>query len=698
VPVAGREDSRLAALSRSILQGRAGPIGIALLAFATFAGTLWNGFVFDDGFQIVGNPWIWRLSGLPNLLTRPVWAFMDERATNFYRPVMSLFHFAAAQVFGRQPFGFHLVLLLTHACAAAASLVMLRRITGARTALFAAALFAAHPIHAESVAWISASPDVNATLFILLSLIFWDRAPQAPRPWRPALAAGAACGLALLSKEMAVVLPVLALLLPARTPASPRTPAPPRMQRVAAFGLAFVLPSAFYLAARWHAVGAWRPAVARADLAGAAGLLTGLALIPRYLALAVAPIHPAPDRVVTPPASAADAAVLLAIGLLLGAAILYMWLRRRAPAAAYGLVLLFIPLFPALQVAYLAGSLQADRYLYLPVLGSCLLVSEAAGALLRRVAAGANPRHSRARLVAASVACLLVFTLAVRASAAAGIWRDSETLGRAGIALEPQSVLMRLELVHALDVSGRSAEALRVAEEAVTLAPQDTRVRSALAGLRARAAGEAGGDPIAIYRSALAGDPSRAHLWVGLSEAYLRAGRPSEAIDAAEHALAIERFNTAALANLSTARGESGDPAGEEREARRLVEIDPRSAAGFMNLGVARMKQDDFDGAAAALARAAVLDPALARVHLYLSSIAARRGEHDEALREAERAVTLDARDAEAWNHAGAMRAHAGDLEGARRAWEQALEVHPGDPQARANLDRLTAKNPPAPR
>jgi Flp pilus assembly protein TadD len=44
------------------------------------------------------------------------------------------------------------------------------------------------------------------------------------------------------------------------------------------------------------------------------------------------------------------------------------------------------------------------------------------------------------------------------------------------------------------------------------------------------------------------------------------------------------------------------------------------------------------------------------------------------------------------------MRAQAGDLEGARRAWEKALEVHPGDPQARANLDRLTATSPPAPR
>lgn len=257
---------------------------------------------------------------------------------------------------------------------------------------------------------------------------------------------------------------------------------------------------------------------------------------------------------------------------------------------------------------------------------------------------------------------------------------------------------MRLELVHALDVSGRRAEALRVAEEAAAIAPDEPRVRAAVAGLRARTAEDAGGDPIAIYRTALASDPSRAHLWVGLSEAYLRAGKPGEAIDAAEHALLIERFNTAALANLSTARGESGDLAGEEREARRLLAIDPVSAPGYLNLGVARLKQDDLEGATAALARAAELDPALSRVHLYLSWVAMRRRLPDEALREGERAVALDARDPEAWNHLGAVRAQSGDAQGARAAWERTLAIRPGDSQALANLDRLSGGKPPATR
>jgi tetratricopeptide (TPR) repeat protein len=426
------------------------------------------------------------------------------------------------------------------------------------------------------------------------------------------------------------------------------------------------------------------------------------ALVARYLSLAFLPFSPAPDRLVEPVASLGDPRAVAGIALLAAAAGAYVWLRRRAPAAAFGVALLLLPLLPALQIAYLSGSLQADRYLYLPALGACLLFAEAAGALSGRVTAGATRAGMsggrRVRQVAMAAASLLVAVLAVRASSAGAMWRDSETLGRAGIALEPRTVLMRLELVHALDVSGRRAEALRVAEEAAAIAPDEPRVRAAVAGLRARTAEDAGGDPIAIYRTALASDPSRAHLWVGLSEAYLRAGKPGEAIDAAEHALLIERFNTAALANLSTARGESGDLAGEEREARRLLAIEPVSAPGYLNLGVARLKQDDLEGATAALARAAELDPALSRVHLYLSWVAMRRRLPDEALREGERAVALDARDPEAWNHLGAVRAQSGDAQGARAAWERTLAIRPGDSQALANLDRLSGGKPPATR
>jgi Flp pilus assembly protein TadD len=392
--------------------------------------------------------------------------------------------------------------------------------------------------------------------------------------------------------------------------------------------------------------------------------------------------------VVTPAGSPLAPAALLGAGVVAGLLAAWRWLRRRSPPAAFGVAILIVPLLPALQVRYFTGVLQADRYLYIPSLGACLLIAEGAGALFLRARAPA------ARAVLAAGCCCLVLLAAGRTVVVAGIWRDSATLGRQGIALEPRSITMRLELISALDHAGSTDEALNVALEAQHLAPLDPRAAAAVAGLRARAAAVGGGDPIAIYREALAADPYRAHLWVGLSAALLRAKRPQEAIEAAQRALALDQFNRAAHVNLGTARGALGDFAGQEREARRLLEFDPHSAEGFMNLGAARLGQDDLEGAREALLQASDLDPKLAKVEYYLSWIASRRGESEEALRRALRATEIDPGDDEAWNRLGVTLAASGDREGARRAWEKAIALRPENEQARGNLRRL-AVGPP---
>ena len=682
--------ARLIAAARRLAASRIAPLAIATLAFLVYAGTLRHGFVYDDGHQIVDNPWIWNAGEWTNLLAKPVWAFLDVNATNFYRPVQTLVHFAAARLSGRDPFAFHLLAVLMHALASATAFLMLRRVTGPTRAFAAAALFAVHPIHAEAVAWVSAGPDVNAAAFLFLALALGSRALESRRPALPVLAAGAAMLVACFAKETAAVGPVLMALQPGPAADPGRPPGRARRRRAVVVAAAFVAPLGIYLAARAAALGGLGPASVRAGMDAAAAAGTALALVPRHVALAFVPWRMVPDRFVLPVASPLEPAALLGVATLLAALAAWVTLRRRAPAAAWGLALLFVPLAPALMVAWFASTPQADRYLYIPSIGACLIVAEALGWLARRrTAVGVVP--------AAALAALLVTAGAIMAVRAAAIWRDSETLGRAGIALEPRSVAMRLELIHALDASGRLEGALAEARAAAAQAPGDRRAAAAIANLEARAAMRKGGDAVAIYKRAVEADPDQAHLWVGLSAALLSTGRPAEAIEAAQRALAIDRFNRAALVNLGTARGETGDIDGQEREARRLLAIDAASAAGWLNLGTALLRRGDLDGADAALLRAAALDPSSARAEIYLSWLAAQRGDRGEALDRARRATTIDPNDAEAWKRLGVELAAAGNRDGAREAWEKALVARPDDPGALENLRRLRADGGSAP-
>ncbi len=664
-----------------LLSSRFPAVAAGLAGLAVFLGTLGHGFVYDDGRQILENPWLWDIRHLPRLLTGAVWSFIDDQPSNYYRPVQMLLYILDARLFGRHPLGFHLTNVLVHALASAAAFALLKQVTGRGRALLAALLFAVHPAHVESVAWIAGSTDVNCALLVFLCLWAWSRAPRGAR-WLGL--AASLFFLALLAKETAAVTPILALAMP-RVPDA--GPAGNRVahwwRRAAPAFLVFAVPLAGYLALRTGVLGTLRQ-VARPGVTEAQSVATALALIPRYLGVAFAPWRLVPDRVIVPATGMLDPLALAGAAVLAGAAAAAIALKRRAPAAAWGVVLLFVPLAPVLQVRWIGGAMQADRYLYMPALGACLLAAEAWGAVWRRLA---SPAARRAWLASATALVIAASVVTVRAS---GIWRDDETLGRAGINLEPRSIAMHLVLVHALDTSGRSAEAYSVAAAARAIDPDDRRVAAALAGLRARVEARTPAEAIAIYRKALDADPRQPHLWTGLASACLAARQPEEAIEAAGRALALDHNNVAALVNMGTARGMMGDYAGQERESRRALAIDPGDAGGWMTLGAARLAQEALEEAGTALRRAIEIESGLARAHLYLSLIATRHGDLAGAVREAEEAARFDPKDTEIWNHLGVASARRGDAAGARHAWETTLTLDPGNRTAAENLKRLS--------
>ncbi len=162
---------------------------LALLAALPYANTLFNAFVYDDNTQVLNNPYIQNFGHLREIFTTTVWSYVGvQGVTNYYRPMMTLGYLLCHQLFGPLAYGFHLVNVLLHAGVTCALFLLTVRLFGHRGLAFVAAgLFALHPVHTESVAWVAAVTDLELTFFYLLTFWFFLGVARpgagVPRAW-----------------------------------------------------------------------------------------------------------------------------------------------------------------------------------------------------------------------------------------------------------------------------------------------------------------------------------------------------------------------------------------------------------------------------------------------------------------------------------------------------------------------------------
>src|SRR3984957_8649015 len=190
-------------------------LALGLITFAVFSQILRNGFVnFDDGIYVTENPMLQNGFTFSTL----TWAFTTAYATNWH-PLTWISHLLDYQLYGFDPAGHHLTSLLFHILNTLLLFHVLWRMTCAmwRSAVVAA-LFAWHPLHVESVAWVSERKDVLSTFFWLLTMAAYGayaKRPKAqgPRPKIYYCLALVCFALGLMSKPMVVTLPFVLLLL-----------------------------------------------------------------------------------------------------------------------------------------------------------------------------------------------------------------------------------------------------------------------------------------------------------------------------------------------------------------------------------------------------------------------------------------------------------------------------------------------------
>jgi tetratricopeptide (TPR) repeat protein len=492
-----------------------------LIAFATavaFGNTLSFGFVWDDHLLIGGSHFVRSWGTLPQILTSHFWAGHADWKM-YYRPLINVTFLVDYQLWGLNALGYHLTNILVHL--AVSLVVMWIGATLLRdwlAGLVAGLVFSLHPVHSQSVSFIAGRTDLVAALFFLAAFSLYDRWRRSGR-WFAYAGSLLAFVLALLSKEIAVVLPLVLLLRdwafedPATRPSRARAALRigPMLGVLATFLVVrFVVLSDVLLHRSHGSPTEWLPR-----------LLTTLTLAARYVWITILPYPVSPSQ--TPPiqAWAGDPVFLLAAIGLGGLLMVAVVLGRRRPAVLFCIGWFWLTLAPSIALTLLPGStaIFADRFLYLPSVGVCLLAALAVRPLLGEPGQIRPDVVRRGPAAALAVLLLVMTTLTLWRNED---WKDDLRLYYRMADTDPGALLpsVNLGLLHL----GRfePQEAAAHFARALELAPNNARVLVGYGLLRAET-----GHPAEGLRHALRGlgyEPNEGSLHALVGRIYVIAG------------------------------------------------------------------------------------------------------------------------------------------------------------------------------
>lgn len=544
------------------------------LAFAPLPG---NDFVvYDDQAYIAGNPRIARGLTLENIR----WAFTSTE-TGSWHPATWVSHLIDGQLFGLNPRGHHTVGLLLHVANTLLLFLALQGLTGARwRSGIAAALFALHPLHVESVAWASERKDVLSAFFWLLATLAYRHHVRRPSLGRYLQVAGW-FALGLLSKPSVVTLSFVFLLLDFwplgrwLLPRGPGAPQPTRATLTRAGVLAAEkaplllltagLSVAAYVTQKQSGAVSFvdlnTPAVRAGNALAAYFTYLGKTFWPAGLSVFY-PYH-MPGRSLALPAAAFVAVCAVAV-----------LAARRFPALAVGWFWYVGTLVPMIGLVQLGSQGVADRYTYLPLTGVFL-------ALVWGFA-DASRRRPALRALGAAAAVALLVVLAALTFRQAGRWRTSVTLFRHALTVTPDSHKVMILLGSALSREGRLEEANDSFRAALRVNPNFKEVNSLVAN-------------------------NLSHL-----------GKWEEAAAHYREESRIEPDNPFPRVYLAAALRKSGRFAEAREQYRELIRISPQDAFARTNLGLLLARDGKWAEAAAQFEQAVRLNPgdALAREQL----------------------------------------------------------------------------------
>lgn len=628
---------------------RAISLGLVAMVLVVYAQVVSFDFVLFDDHAYVSDNLVVK-DGLS--LAGIGWAFTTFHISNWH-PLTWLSHLLDVEIWGLHPGGHHFTSILLHALNAVLLFFIFRKMTGREwAAAIVAALFALHPLHIESVAWIAERKDVLSTLFFLLALNAYIHYTQKPTRWNYLPVAGLfACGL--MAKPMLVTFPFVLLLMdywPLRRFTLETSGQKPNARGIhrPALGLLTEKIPLFVLSA----VSCVITFIAQ-DVGGSVAALDTITLSARvanalisYLTYLLKMIWPAGLSVYYPfPEVIPYGPVLVSIVTLVSLSLLALYWVRAKPWFMVGWCWYLGTLVPVIGVVQVGTQAMADRYTYIPAIGIFIIAAWAGRELFTRL---------NLPKTGVIIAGGLLVILALVSHAQVGVWKNSTTLYEQAIQADKNNH----EAYYCL---GMATEATKNYHRAYN-----------------------------AYLTAIRLKPDFADAYVNLGALQATMGDYKAAETNFHKGLQFEPHNAKAHSNLGKLAARKGRLNEAIRHFNLSLQWDPHKGNTYANLGLMYLRIGKIHAAVETFNNALEVRPADANVQLNLERTLAIQGEinrHTAKLANALRSAMAGG----GCRGYPAIRAGVRDTEAALAAYQKALSVLPGYSREHLKLENMPA-------
>jgi len=685
------------------------------------------------------------------------WAFTSSYsyASNWH-PLTWLSLMLDRQLFGAGPRAFHIMSVLLHIANTVLLFIVMVRFSGAYwPSLFVAAAFGLHPLHVESVAWVTERKDVLSTLFWMLTMLSYVRYVERPTVGRY-VTISVVYTLGLMAKPMLVTLPFVLLILDwwplERIKPHPRTESTSAtdykctvshlvLEKLPLFALSALSSAVTFIAQRSGGMVSGLKIISLGGRISNSLVSYASYIMKMFFPSRLAVFYPHPQG------NLAGWKIVASLAVVVGVSIVVFVCRHRLYLMA-GWLWYLGTLVPVIGLVQSGGQAMADRYTYIPLTGLFIMVAWS----VRDIAS----RWCYKKVLTTVVGSIICVALMVCTFRQVGYWRDSETLfkhaidvtignyvahNNLGIALaekgdikgamkqfeatleiRPDDRDAHYNLAKALAKAGRTQESLEHYNRVLEIKPDAIDVFIALA-LEQAEHGQFE-QAAAIYRKGLVAAPQDGALHSGFGLVLLQMGRVDEAITELQTAVRL-KGDSKAYCNLGMAVSLKGRLDEAEAYYKKSIRLDPKNAEAHFDLGnmylsqgrpseaVAEYKESidakpgymkahsnlavalaglgRIDEAIASFKQAAELDPDSPEAHFNLASALVDKGLITEAIQHISTVVQLTPEDADARCMLAELLARQGKVEQAIAEYEEVLKTNPTHQRARLGLQNALA-------